>query len=994
MALLKKLLFPVLLLVLCAANLPAQTLSFLEPAGEWHDSVNWNTGNLPGISDTAIINNSRTVTITPGNPTALADTLRVGNQNSDVHFGSLRIEGDLNIARNMQVASAANAEGYVRHTSGTVSISQNLQIASTNAGAVAEYTLAGGTLSGSTANILVGTEGTGLFHVDGDGGSISFSTMEVGAGGTLYFTLGETGVTSIHISEKLSRHPSATLVVDRGMYDWSQDSELLLISTADNLPPWNAERVTLVGFEDPLPDVRHNEDGIILTALTSDDPIDPPPPPGPNIILFYVDDLGWQDTNLNQVDEPSPWETPNIERMAALAMNFPQAYSAAPSCVPSRVALMTGKHPARTGVTHVRGGIPPVGRISDSHMDPYYPARMNVEEVTIADALQQYGYRTGHIGKWHMAVNHGAFPGPRDQGFLLSSSTRGLTRRMEPDRLSDFATDAPDDPFRLDSDGRPYDAVTEDALDFMRDNLDAPFFLYLSHWLVHWPVQTRNRALLEYYCEKLGIPFPTDPGPVTTPGRTNPYYGAMVDTLDWSLGKIMNFLEETDDPRRPGQKLIDNTYLIFTSDNGGALRHAAEIITTNAPLSMGKTSAKEGGVRVPFLIMGPNIPAGVTSQELLNQLDLYPSILTLTGAPGDPEQISQFDGVDLTPYLFGEAPHISKADGSRRDTLYWHFPHILELHSAIRKGDFKLLKNYETNDYDLFRLYGDAGERLDWEEAINLANNPQYETIRNQLIVELESFLEGMNAAYPHKNPQYRNASSLTGFENMPVFLQKGYNAVTGMAYATFETGEGKTPVDFAYLLYTPNGGRADEEWFPVAAEVNQQNGLMQAPLPPDATHFLFNLVDENNFLVSSTGLEQTTFSAWLFSTFPDPDELSDPAISGLLADPLRMGVPNLVRYALAINASEDLAGRMPRLLFDQAGPRFRFPFVGKRDDLQIKVVVSNDLVDWDEVIWDSMIDGGEVIPGSWIELSDEHYAGENASARFFRLHINFVSTE
>lgn len=106
------------------------------------------------------------------------------------------------------------------------------------------------------------------------------------------------------------------------------------------------------------------------------------------------------------------------------------------------------------------------------------------------------------------------------------------------------------------------------------------------------------------------------------------------------------------------------------------------------------------------------------------------------------------------------------------------------------------------------------------------------------------------------------------------------------------------------------------------------------------------------------------------------------------------MGVPNLVRYALAINASEDLAGRMPRLLFDQAGPRFRFPFVGKRDDLQIKVVVSNDLVDWDEVIWDSMIDGGEVIPGSWIELSDEHYAGENASARFFRLHINFVSTE
>jgi len=840
--------------ILCTA----QTV-FNELEGDWHVPSNWNTGAVPGASDTVILNNSRTATIAAGNPVAMADIMRVGNQNSDVHFGALNVGGDLSVARNLQIASGPNSEGYLTHTAGTLNIGSNFQIAANNTGSVAEYRISGGVLSASMSTISVGTLGTATFHVDGDGASISASSMEIGSGGTVQFTLAASGVTPIALSGSFSRHSGATLVVDRGAYDWGEDSELLLVAMSGSLPPWNPDRITLIGFDGFEPEIRQIGEGIIITSREYEDPVIPEPPPGPNIIIFYADDLGWQDTTLNDVDDPTPWETPNVERMAALSMNFPQAYAPAPSCTPSRVALLTGKHPARTGVTHVQGGAPPVGRAADSHMDPYYPARMDVSEVTIADALLQYGYRTGHIGKWHVAVNHHAYPGPLDQGFIYSSRTRGVNRRMDPDRLSDFATDDPSDPYRLDEDGRPFDAVTEDALDFMQGNLDAPFFLYLAHWLVHWPVQTRNRALLEYYSDKLGIPFPTDPGPVTTPGQTNPYYGAMVDTLDWSLGKIMDFLEETDDPRHPGQKLVENTYLIFTSDNGGALRHATEIITSNSPLDKGKTSAKEGGIRVPFLIMGPDIPQGVTSQELLNQLDLYPTILTLTGAPGDPEQIAQFDGVDLTPHLFGDSEWIPKSDGSRRDTLYWHFPHILELHSAIRKDDFKLLKNYETNSYDLFRLYGDQGERLDWEEAIDLTNHSGYTAIRDDMIADLESFLESMNAVYPHKNPQYSNANSLPGFDRMPSFLQEGYNAVTGMAYATFETGGSKALVDRAYLLYTLNGGHADEEWFPLTAQVNQQNGLVYASLPKEATHFLFNLVDENNFLISSANLQHTS---------------------------------------------------------------------------------------------------------------------------------------
>jgi arylsulfatase A-like enzyme len=588
---------------------------------------------------------------------------------------------------------------------------------------------------------------------------------------------------------------------------------------------------------------------------------DPPPPDpstGPNVIVFLADDLGWQDTTLNDVNAPCPWETPNIERLARMGINFPQGYAPAPSCTPTRVALMTGKHPARTGVTHVQGGAPPVGRTSDSHMDPYFPARMEVEEVTIADALRSHGYRTGHIGKWHMAVNHNAYPGPFDQGFTFSSRTRGMHRRMDPDRLSDFATDSVGDPYRIDGDGRPFDAVTEDALSFMEENSEHPFFLYVAHWLVHWPVQTRNRALLEYYSNKLGIPFPTNPGPVTTPGQTNPYYGAMVDTLDWSLGKIIDYLEQTDDPRNPGRKLIENTYILFSSDNGGALRHATEIITTNAPLDKGKTSAKEGGIRVPFVVAGPNIPANRTSQEMVNLLDLYPTILTLTGAPGDPAQVAAFDGADLTPHLFGQTDWVTHSDGTRRDKMFWHFPHIIELHSAIRHNNFKLLKNYATDTYNLFRLYGNQGERRDWEEAIDLSTNSDYLDIRDQLAADLDSYLESLNASLPHKNPAYTRVNELVGGGRIPKFIEQGFNVATRLAYATFENTD-RARVEKGILLYTLNGGHTDEEWFPLEANVDQEDGIMAATLPEGATHFLFNLIDRNNFLVSSVQLQHTS---------------------------------------------------------------------------------------------------------------------------------------
>ena len=166
--------------------------------------------------------------------------------------------------------------------------------------------------------------------------------------------------------------------------------------------------------------------------------------------------------------------------------------------------------------------------------------------------------------------------------------------------------------------------MTEGALDFLEANKQAPIFLYYATWLVHTPIQSRSKALLQKYCQKLGVDFPTDPDHWRMEGQNNPYYCAMVETLDHYVGKIVKYLETTEDPRWPGHKLIENTWIIFSSDNGGMEGHPGEVITDNYPLDRGKISAMEGGTRVPFLVAGPGVPAGVESEVMVNGLDFYP----------------------------------------------------------------------------------------------------------------------------------------------------------------------------------------------------------------------------------------------------------------------------------------------------------------------------------------------------------------------------------
>ena len=574
--------------------------------------------------------------------------------------------------------------------------------------------------------------------------------------------------------------------------------------------------------------------------------------PQPNIVLMLADDLGWQDVKCYDIDAPSPMETPNIDALAKRGILFRHAYSPAPSCTPSRCAIMSGNHPARAQTTHVAGGRPPGANTNQRLITPWFSARMPANEQTVARTLRENGYATGHAGKWHMASSHYGFPSPLDQGFDFTSQKeagRGIQQGMK-NRLEGFATDNPGDPYRLDAEGFPTDPVTVAALKFMETNKAKPFFLYYATWLVHVPIQSRSKELLDKYCQKLGVD-PANPKEWSTEGgQKNPFYCAMVETLDHYVGQLVTFLETTDDPRNPGHKLIDNTYIFFTSDNGGAEGGHGEKITDNAPLDKGKTSPKEGGVRVPFLVAGPGIPAGKESDVMVNGLDFYPTFLSLAGVKKPDGK--NLDGANLQPLLTGsldDASLVLDQHGKPRTEMVWHYPHggSTSFQSTIRTGDFKLIRNYDIEsgkvpELELYRLVdtkGGKSARLDIEEAKNLAPEmPQQAAAMNARITEI---LTDMNASYPYWNPTCK--FRLPNQNKVPAMT--GHTVDGQTVTATYK--ENGARVVRADAIYTTKDSPG--EWFRMIGEVD--NGTAKLTLPPEATQTFINLIDENNFMVS-----------------------------------------------------------------------------------------------------------------------------------------------
>ena len=369
---------------------------------------------------------------------------------------------------------------------------------------------------------------------------------------------------------------------------------------------------------------------------------------------------------------------------------------------------------------------------------------------------------------------------------------------------------------------------------------------------------TRNGELLEYYCDKLDQPFPPKVGAMSLPGQQNPYFAAIVTTVDWSLGRVVDFLEKTDDPRSPGKKLIETTYIFFSSDNGGATKHGKETLSDNSPLKYGKTHAEEGGVRVPMVIAGPTIPAGTQFDGLINQLDFFPTLLSLTETQIATDDLAKLSGLDIAPVIQGQSTQVLDGTGKERDHLFWHYPHGRgeSMKSAIRSGDFKLYKRYETNDYELYRLYQD-GKRLDLEERNDLAKNPEHAAVVERLGKTLEAELVAHNAEFPYLNPNYadkKKPAATVGKQSFKESSRRARLAVT----------PGGPMIQQASVIYcdAPLAGEKKKKrgsaravttkFIPgmrLPARLSEDGSSVSAVIPKNIAGYCFLLIDENGFM-------------------------------------------------------------------------------------------------------------------------------------------------
>ncbi len=486
----------------------------------------------------------------------------------------------------------------------------------------------------------------------------------------------------------------------------------------------------------------------------------------PNFVFILIDDLGWRDLSCCG---STFYETPCLDRLAAEGVRFTRAYAASPVCSPTRAALLSGKSPARVGITQYIEGHA-VGRLCDV---PYF-AGLPLSELSLAAALREGGYQTWHVGKWHLG---GEITGPRRHGFdvNLGGSGWGYPRGgyYSPYGMPNLA-DGPAGEYLT-------DRLTDEAIALVRSRGDKPFFLNLWHYAVHIPIQPPHGELVEKYRRKarqMGLDqvqaiVPGEPIPAgCLAGRpvqrrvvqSDPAYAAMIENLDWNTGRLLVALEE--------EGLAESTIVVFVSDNGG-LATAEGSPTCNLPLAAGKGWMYEGGTRVSQIVRWPGVAsAGATCDVPVTSMDFYPTFLEAAGLPARPQQ--HCDGVSLVPLLKGaaasrgegvpparvagvwpaETPQGRKQDApaSLNRDLFWHYPHYSNQGGtpacSMISGRWKLIEFFETGRLELYDLHADPGEHEDLS-----SRRPD---VVGDLHARLVNWRTEVEALIPKPNPNYR----------------------------------------------------------------------------------------------------------------------------------------------------------------------------------------------------------------------------------------------
>ena len=418
------------------------------------------------------------------------------------------------------------------------------------------------------------------------------------------------------------------------------------------------------------------------------------------------------------------YETPNIDKLSKNSTVFNSAYSASPVCSPTRVSIMTGKHHVRVNITDWIPGVDPKDRYLIGPEDIH---QLPTEELTIGEILQSNGYSTMYSGKWHLG-SQGFYP--ENQGFDINkggfekgSPMGGYYSPYKNPRL----TDGPDDEYLT-------DRLTEESISFIKErDKNKPFAVFLSFYNVHTPIQP-NLKHIDYYKEKLKTYSETttqtdiEGDAISVLNQRNPDYASMVHSTDENIGKLISFLKQ--------RNLYDNTLIIFTSDNGGLSTQAKVAPTSTKPLRAGKGWLYEGGIRIPQLIKYINQKQQDLNNVPVVSYDLFTTIVNHLKLDYIDEKK---DGIDLS--------NLSK-EKNKRDYILWHFPHyhgsLWKPGSAIRSGDWKLLKFYEENKLELYNLKDDLSEQTD------LSN--KYPLIVKKLSYKMDEMLAEMNGKVPTIN--------------------------------------------------------------------------------------------------------------------------------------------------------------------------------------------------------------------------------------------------
>jgi arylsulfatase A-like enzyme len=520
-----------------------------------------------------------------------------------------------------------------------------------------------------------------------------------------------------------------------------------------------------------------------------------------NVVFILADDLGWSDTTLYGTTKF--YETPNIERLAARGMKFTNAYAANPVCSPTRSSLMTGLYPGRLGITAPSGHVPEErleasliarGMPSQKSLQAESATRLKLEYFTLAEALKEAGYATGHFGKWHLG------PEPFDplhQGFDVDIphwSGPGPAGYLAPWKSPKFQLEAqPGEQVE--------DLMSQQAIKFIREHKDEPFFLNYWAFSVHSPWGAKPE-LIEKYRRK------ADPASA----QRNPVYGAMVQSLDEAVGRLLDTLDEL--------KLSDHTIVVFFSDNGGvnwfepAMKTVAGMDsapTTNAPLRAGKGTLYEGGTREPCVVVWPGeTKPGTQSEALLSSVDFYPSLLEMTGI--SPK--AKFDGVSQVAAFRGT--------GTPRDTAFCYYPHYSPPGHVVhtmpgvwgRRGDWKLIRYFHDADdlsdrFELYNLRDDLGETKDLA-----AHFP--EKVK-ELAALIEAHLAETHALIPEKNPYYNAlVPDWTPSKDTAVTVRDGALLLTSTAIPSLNTRDlphAQGPYTFEFRMKSASKGNGRIFW-------------------------------------------------------------------------------------------------------------------------------------------------------------------------------------